>query len=474
MKYTAYALSETGSKRTENHDAHVADSSLGLFGVADGVLKQSAPALASRTALDVIKAVIADNKRALSRYIENPSYYNKTRVNFVIESAFEHASDKLRKMGEEKPDLAGMTAAVALVLIVGNTAFIAHAGDVRVYIQRGHRLELPTKDHLTVEESDVGEAFTGRKGKLTRWVGGATDSPLPEIMEVELIPADKVLIATDGLYKSITNPARITESLNSEQTGKVAGLLHKRANENDGGDNRTVLFIDIDKNNVNSIEDAEKKAAALKRISLFSLLTPPELLRILKFMSVKDYKQGDKVLSEREVGEELFISVTGSFNVVKGGQKLAQLEKGNFFGEMGLFNKQPRTADVYANSPSRILVMRRSDFKRLAAFEPHIACKLMWAMCQALNERLRATSEDLTFMMQMSEVHSMSDEEMDDDSGDPKPGAGASGGVDELEAMLLESGGSGMGPKASKSKVPQGDVADEFGLNDDDEDGKKK
>ncbi len=474
MKYAAFALSETGSKRTENHDAFVADSSLGLFVVADGVLKQSAPAFASKTTVEAIKTVISGARRSLARYVENPSYYNKTRVNFVIESAFEAATEKLRKLGDEKPELAGMTAAVALVLIVGNTAFIAHAGDVRVYVQRGHRLELPTKEHLNADEGDAGEAFTGRKGKLTKWVGGATDSPLPDIMEVELIPSDKVLIVTDGLYKSIQNPARITESLNYEHPAKVPTQLHKRANEADQGDNMTALFIDIDKNNVNSIEDAEKKAAALKRISLFSLLTPLELLRILKFMSVKDYKKGDKVLAEREVGEELFISVTGSFNVVKGGQKLAELEKGNFFGEMGLFNKQPRTADVYANSPARILVMRRSDFKRLAAFEPHIACKLMWAMCQALNERLRATSEDLTFMMQMSEVHAMSDGD-EDAAGDPPPGAGASGGVEELEAMLTDgnphiSGGSAPAPRHGKSKTPpQGDVADEFGLNDDDD-----
>jgi PPM family protein phosphatase len=471
MKYANYALSETGSKRTENHDAHLSDPGLGLFVVADGVIKQSAPALASKTAVEVIRSVIAGAKRSLERYTENPSYYNKTRVNFVIESAFESVSEKLKKMGEEKPEISGMTASVGLVLIVGNTAFIAHAGDVRVYVLRGHRLELPTKDHLNADEGDAGEAFTGRKGKLTKWVGGTSDSPVPDIIEVELIPSDKVLIATDGLYKSINNPARITDALNSEPS-RVVVNLHKRANEADQGDNMTAVFVDIDKNNINSIEDAEKKAAALKRISLFSLLTPLELLRILKFMSVKDYKKGDKVLSEREVGEELFISVTGSFNVVKGGQKLAELEKGNFFGEMGLFNKQPRTADVYANAPSRILVMRRTDFKRLAAFEPHIACKLMWAMCQALNERLRATSEDLTFMMQMSEVHGLSDGD-EDEAGDPQPGAGASGGVggvEELEAMLTD-GNPQLGgvAKPGKKAAPAGDISDEFGLNDEDD-----
>jgi serine/threonine protein phosphatase PrpC/CRP-like cAMP-binding protein len=469
MKYAAFAISEAGSKRTENHDAFVVDQNLGFFGVADGVIKQSSPGLAARTALEVIQSVIKDNASALARYTENPSYYNKTRVNFVIEGAFERATDKLRAMGEANTELGGMTAAVAVMLLVGNTAFFAHMGDVRVYVLRSGRLELVTKDHLNAEESDAGEAFTGRRGKLTRAVSPNFPNALPDIIEVELVPGDKVLICTDGLYKSIGVPQRMADTLAFENAAKVPGLLHRKANENDQGDNMTALVVDIDKQNVNSIEEAERKASALKRIALFSLLTPLELLRVLKFMSVKDYKQGERVVAEREVGEEFYISVTGTFNVVKGGQKLAELDKGSFFGEMGLINKQPRTADVYANTAARMLVMKRADFKRLAAFEPHIACKLMWALCQALNERLRATSEDLTFMMQMSEVHAMSDDESEDGV-EPQPGEGASGGVEELEAMLT---GDPLPPRkkppAPGGKKSAAEVAEEFGLDDEDE-----
>jgi CRP/FNR family transcriptional regulator, cyclic AMP receptor protein len=72
----------------------------------------------------------------------------------------------------------------------------------------------------------------------------------------------------------------------------------------------------------------------------------------------------------------------GTAEVTRGGQHVADLEPGDFFGEMGLLEKTLRNATVTAKTPMRLIALTGWDLKRVERTAP-----------QAI-ERMRSTLEE--------------------------------------------------------------------------------
>ena len=67
-------------------------------------------------------------------------------------------------------------------------------------------------------------------------------------------------------------------------------------------------------------------------------------------------------------GDYLYIIVNGTVDVLKGAdQKVAELTKGKYFGEMALLNQRTRSATVKAQTPVDLLALRKNDFGLLIA-----------------------------------------------------------------------------------------------------------
>ena len=63
---------------------------------------------------------------------------------------------------------------------------------------------------------------------------------------------------------------------------------------------------------------------------------------------------------------------SGTADVVRGDEKIAELGPGDFFGEMALLGEERRTATVTASSPMALIVMTRADFRALDASMPDV------------------------------------------------------------------------------------------------------
>jgi len=68
--------------------------------------------------------------------------------------------------------------------------------------------------------------------------------------------------------------------------------------------------------------------------------------------------------------------------VRKNGRKLRTLKDGDFFGEIALVMKRPRTATVVAKTPVRVLVITDRSFKSLLEHSPSIQIKVLQALAQ--------------------------------------------------------------------------------------------
>ncbi len=97
-------------------------------------------------------------------------------------------------------------------------------------------------------------------------------------------------------------------------------------------------------------------------------------------------------MSKGEEGSTLYLILDGLVAVRSGNRVLANLGKGNFFGEIALFDKQPRSADVVAVSHTTCLGITAASFERILQKEP----KIVLGINRELARRLRNANVALT------------------------------------------------------------------------------
>jgi CRP-like cAMP-binding protein len=129
------------------------------------------------------------------------------------------------------------------------------------------------------------------------------------------------------------------------------------------------------------------KLKLLKQVPLFAKLSGAELERISMAADELDFKEGKQLAREGAVGREFFVIVEGTAEVTRAQRKLRTLSDGDFFGEISLITKLPRTATVTTVSPVRALVITDRSFRRMLDDSPSIQQKVL----EALGERLNAT-----------------------------------------------------------------------------------
>jgi CRP-like cAMP-binding protein len=74
---------------------------------------------------------------------------------------------------------------------------------------------------------------------------------------------------------------------------------------------------------------------------------------------------------------------------------VAELGRGQHFGEMALVDRSTRSLTAVASGATRLVVLHRKDFYELIKREPASAVKMLWSFVQVLGNRLRKTNADL-------------------------------------------------------------------------------
>ncbi|GGG01778.1 multidrug ABC transporter ATP-binding protein [Paenibacillus albidus] len=108
----------------------------------------------------------------------------------------------------------------------------------------------------------------------------------------------------------------------------------------------------------------------LSQLPFFEGIERPLLEEISGLFSTEVCSEGESLVREGETGNKFYIIVRGKFEVLKHcpGQeavRVAVLQDGDHFGEMGLLRNIPRTATVRALSNSTLLSLEREAFERM-------------------------------------------------------------------------------------------------------------
>jgi len=139
----------------------------------------------------------------------------------------------------------------------------------------------------------------------------------------------------------------------------------------------------------------------LAKMPIFSDLDSKELKEVEKIIYHRKYKKGEPIFRMGDPGLGMYIIINGAVEIVEEPEngtrtKLAELEKGAFFGDMALLDEKPRSASAIAMVDSDIIGFFRPDFLDLLYRKPRMGIKILWALSRVVGERLRKTDEQLT------------------------------------------------------------------------------
>lgn len=142
--------------------------------------------------------------------------------------------------------------------------------------------------------------------------------------------------------------------------------------------------------------DLADRIALLRKVRVFGGLSEEDLEAIAEVSVSRRFETGEVVFREGDGGDTCYIVRSGLARAVRqhsDGRSitLAHFGIGDIFGELAMFDEEPRSATVDVIEEVEVVAIPGRDMQRLMREYPEIAVKLIAALAQ----RLRATNERL-------------------------------------------------------------------------------
>ncbi|MGB5975588.1 MAG: cyclic nucleotide-binding domain-containing protein [Nodosilinea sp.] len=129
---------------------------------------------------------------------------------------------------------------------------------------------------------------------------------------------------------------------------------------------------------------------------MFKELRDDFLVRLASVMDEVFYEGSYTIITQGQEGRSMYIVVSGRVSVHIGDQQVAQLEQNECFGEMSVFDAEPRSASVTTLEPCACLVLTQQQLYDAIDETPGIAVNVI----RLLSRRIRELNQDLNRVKQ--------------------------------------------------------------------------
>ena len=134
---------------------------------------------------------------------------------------------------------------------------------------------------------------------------------------------------------------------------------------------------------------ADRKSELLSMAGLFDGVDAAGMDRIAAAAVQVDVPAGHVIARQGEIGTGFFVVIEGAARVVRDGDTVATIGPGDFFGELSVLDRRPRTAQVIATVPTTCLALASWDFEAVLLDQPQVTL----AILRGLAARLRDLTE---------------------------------------------------------------------------------
>jgi voltage-gated potassium channel len=115
--------------------------------------------------------------------------------------------------------------------------------------------------------------------------------------------------------------------------------------------------------------------AMVARVPLFARLDAAAIADLVGMLRARTVPAGTTIIRKGERGDAMYLIASGRVEVESASSKV-RLEEGDFFGEIALLSREPRSATVTALRPTDLLVLDADDFLRLVDRLPDVGAKV--------------------------------------------------------------------------------------------------
>jgi CRP-like cAMP-binding protein len=172
---------------------------------------------------------------------------------------------------------------------------------------------------------------------------------------------------------------------------------------------------------VTSLKSGTKRpgplSVALRACLFFKTLDRKELTAVARNTHIRKYKEGESVFYQDEPGVGMYVVEEGQVHIKlntlnNGPLTLAELEEGEFFGELALLDESPRSADAVSQTASVLIGFFRPDLSTLLDREPQLGSKIILELARIIGIRLRNSNIEVQDIKQQvaESAHGRSDQ----------------------------------------------------------------
>jgi CRP-like cAMP-binding protein len=124
--------------------------------------------------------------------------------------------------------------------------------------------------------------------------------------------------------------------------------------------------------------------SALRNVALFSSMSDRDLKAVLAGCREEVYSDGQAIVREGTPGGPFFLIVEGQGKLMVNGKQRKLFGPGDYFGEIAMIDKGPRTATIIAKGNVKALAISSWDFLALCEQDFNIAKKVMTGMASVI------------------------------------------------------------------------------------------
>jgi serine/threonine protein phosphatase PrpC len=228
----AGAATHTGKVRSQNEDAYLIASRVGLWAVADGMGGHAAGDVASRTLVEELGAI--EPPASAADLVEQ------------CQARIANANNRLKRISDERGAPVGTT--LALLLAYGGYYSCLWSGDSRIYRIRNLAIEQVSVDHTEIQELISEGKITPAEARDWPWRNvitraiGVFDVPEVEMVNGDLMSDDTFVICSDGLTAHVSDEEILAYS-GASSPQQVCDQLVALTLERGARDNVTVVVV---------------------------------------------------------------------------------------------------------------------------------------------------------------------------------------------------------------------------------------
>lgn len=240
MEYVVRVATSKGQGHRENEDCYVCNDR--FIVLADGMGGESDGEVASKLAVETVSSIL---KNGLS---DDMAADELQRLAF---DAIHKADDCIMSHVADEPSAAGMGTTIVILIRQKQNLYIAWCGDSRCYVYNPKRgIHSLTKDHSYVQDLvdagriTVDESYTHPDSNLiTRFVGGGSETCIPDFTTCCLHPRDIVVACSDGLSGYCRDRAIEEQIENTSDKEQLPAALLNLALVQGSDDDITVITL---------------------------------------------------------------------------------------------------------------------------------------------------------------------------------------------------------------------------------------